>query len=223
MRIRPGIIVAVVTVLALVFGGRYLGWYGKRPAEVAGNPAEPAPTEVRETPAPTPEAAAPRIPAIAARRLAPAAAAQPAPSPTPELMTDWEQKIDDVLSGKEDEALKAKKLLDIFPRMPEEGQVEAAQHISNLLPDEQYPALSQTLTNARTPEAVLDVLMTDVLNRSNTIKLNALLDVARTPDHPKAEEARDVLEVFIDQDCGQDWSCWAAGVQKWLKENPDEQ
>ena len=40
--------------------------------------------------------------------------------------------------------------------------MEAAQHLSNLLPDEEYPALAQTLTNAHTPEAVLDVLMTDV-------------------------------------------------------------
>jgi len=135
---------------------------------------------------------------------------------------DWEQRIDDVLTAKEDEDQKAKRLLDLLPHLPEDGQVEAAQHLSNLLPDEQYAVLAQTLTNAHTPEAVLDVLMTDVLNRPNPIKLSTLLEVARTPDHPKADEARDVLEVFVDEDYGKNWDAWEAAVQKWLKENPDE-
>jgi hypothetical protein len=225
MRIRPGIFIAVVAVLAVLFTGRYLGWFGKRSTDVADTPVEaPAPTEVRETTTPPPPAP-PAIPTMAAARkpTPPPGALQPAPPTTPTLITDWEQRIDDVLGGKEDETLKAKKLLEIFPNMPEEGQVEAAQHISNLLPDEQYPALAQTLTNAHTSEAVLDVLMTDVLNRPNAIKLNTLLEVARTPDHPKAEEARDVLEVFVDEDYGQNWTAWSDAVQKWLKENPDEQ
>jgi hypothetical protein len=139
------------------------------------------------------------------------------------LIADWEQRIDDVLTAKEDENVKVKKLLEIFPNLPEEGQVEAAQHLSNLLPDEQYPALANTLTNAHAPEAVLDVLMTDVLNRPNSIKLYTLLDVARTPEHPKAEEARDVLEVFTDKDCGSDWACWKAEIDRFRKENPDDE
>ena len=127
-----------------------------------------------------------------------------------------------MLTGQEDEAQKAKLLLALFPKLPEDGQVEAAQHISNLLPDEEYSSLAQTLTNAAMPEAVLDVLMTDVLNRPNQLKLETLLDVARMPNHPKAEEARDVLEVFVDENYGEDWAAWKTAVEKWLKENPDE-
>jgi hypothetical protein len=73
-----------------------------------------------------------------------------------------------------------------------------------------------------TPEAVLDVLMTDVLNRPNPVKLGTLLEVARTPNHPKAEEARDVLEVYVDENFGEDWAAWQAAVEKWIKENPEE-
>lgn len=206
--------------------GRFAGWIGKSPTEVSSAPAPTEPAETPAPPAPAPPAetaAAPiPVPVVPPRPPTPpppVATATPAPAG---LITDWEQRIDDVLTAKEDENLKVKKLLEIFPNLPEEGQIEAAQHLSNLLPDEQYASLANTLTNAHAPEAVLDVLMTDVLNRPNPIKLSTLLDVARTPEHPKAEEARDVLEVFTDEECGVDWACWKQAIDKWLKENPDE-
>ena len=46
------------------------------------------------------------------------------------------------------------------------------------------------------PEDILDVLLEDVLNRPNTIKLPMLLEVARDPQNPKSAEAKDVLELF---------------------------
>jgi hypothetical protein len=228
MRIRPGILIAVVTVFVILFGGRYLGWFGGKPKEVVNHnepPVEtPAPPEERSTapmrPAgtglrPPPTATTPSVNAVTPPEVAtPPAAAGP--------ITDWEEKIDEVLTGPEDETQKAKRLLGLFPRLPEDGQVEAAQHLSNLLPDEEYAPLAHTLTNAAMPEAVLDVLMTDVLNRPNQVKLETLLGVARTPNHPKAEEARDVLEVFVDENYGENWAAWDAAVKNWLKENPDE-
>ena len=146
----------------------------------------------------------------------------PVAPPAGALITDWEERIDDLLTSKDDENLKAKHLLSIFHNLPEEGQIEAAQHLSNLLADEDYGALKSTLTNAAVSAEVLDVLMTDVLNRPNQIKLESLLEVARVPNHPNAEEAIDVLEVFVDENHGTDWAAWEAAVKKWLKENPDE-
>jgi hypothetical protein len=227
MRIRPGILIAIVAVFAVLIGGRFLGWYGGKPAELSGGGEPPAPgdaaTSTSETP---PLATAPPKP-NPARPLP--SAAQPTPTtgvpqvPTPASpIADWEEKIDGILTAQEEDGQKAKRLLAMFPNLPEDGQVEAAQHISNLLPDEQYSSLAQALTNAAMPEAVLDVLMTDVLNRPNQLKLETLLDVARTPNHPKAEEARDVLEVFVDENYGEDWAAWKNAVEKWLKENPDE-
>ncbi|HXJ59566.1 MAG TPA: hypothetical protein VNU68_23220 [Verrucomicrobiae bacterium] len=214
--------------------GRFMGWIGKSPTDLASRsaPAPPAASGSGEShgslPEPTPSLAPPPLAPVTPRPAAtttgtptPAPAPPPAPAPA-SLITDWEQRIDDVLTAKDDENQKVKKLLEIFPNLPEDGQVEAAQHLSNLLPDEQYASLANTLTNAHAPEAVLDVLMTDVLNRPNAIKLATLLDVARTPEHPKAEEAKDVLEVFVEGDCGNNWACWKEAIDKWLKENPDE-
>jgi hypothetical protein len=112
-------------------------------------------------------------------------------------------------------------LLSLLPNLPEDGQVEAAQHLSNLLSDEDFNLLGPTLTNAAVAEAVLDVLMTDVLNRPNNLKLPALLEVARIPGHPKASEARDILEIFVDDNFGEDWAAWQAAVGKWMAENPE--
>lgn len=229
MRIRPGIVIAVVVVFAVLFGGRKLGWFGGKPADSASNsPVPEATPEISPTvPAvpPPSQAAKPTPPVTPRTTTQPAVAVIPTtttPPPVQGLITNWEERIDDLLTTDGAEDKKAVQMLAMLPNLPEDGQVEAAQHISNLLPDEQYSALAPVLTNAHTAEAVLDVLMTDVLNRPNGVKLNTLLDVARVPGHPKAEEARDVLEVFVDENYGEDWTAWSNAVQKWLKENPDE-
>ena len=109
----------------------------------------------------------------------------------------------------------------MFPRLPEDGQVEVAQHLSNLVEDEDYASLGQLLKNAKLPEPVLDVLMGDLLNRPNAVKLPLFLDLARDPAHAKAEEAKDLLELYLDEDYGTDWNKWQQKMREWLKENPD--
>lgn len=244
--IRPGVIAAIIAVVGVLIAGKFLGWYGgKSNSATASSPEESAAATAtaREgtSPASLPEAR----PGMASRpnRAVPAAGHGLVPPGTPgspnvtavepvpvEALVggamlkegEWEQKLDDILGSNEDEKQKAERLLQMFPLLPEDGQVEISQHLSNLLEDDRYSALAQTFTNPATPEAVLDVLMADVLNRNNTIKLNTLLDVARTANHPKAEEAREVLEVFVDENFGDDWAKWQAAIQSWLKENPDE-
>jgi hypothetical protein len=249
--IRPGVIVAIIAVVGILIAGKFLGWYGGGKS-TSSTGAEPVPEESATTataregtpPSPLPEvrpgtpARPNQTPPGAGKGLVATAtpgspgspnvagvAPVPVELPTGGVMLkegEWEQKLDDILGSNEDEKQKAEKLLQMFPLLPEDGQVEISQHLSNLLEDDRYSALAPTFTNPATPEAVLDVLMADVLNRNNTIKLNTLLDVARTANHPKAEEAREVLEVFVDENFGDDWAKWQAAIQSWLKENPDE-
>ena len=63
---------------------------------------------------------------------------------------------------------------EMFPNLPEDGKEEVAQHLSNLVADEDYAPLGKLLTDATLPESVLDVLMADVLNRPNAVKLRAV-------------------------------------------------
>jgi hypothetical protein len=109
----------------------------------------------------------------------------------------------------------------MFPHLPPDGQAEIARHLSNLTPDSDYAGLGDYLKNPKMPEAVLDVLLADVLNRPGTLKLPMLLDIARQSDHPKAGEARELLELFLEEDHGKDWAGWETKMQQWLKDNPD--
>ncbi len=137
------------------------------------------------------------------------------------LMTDWEDRVDRILGDDSEVGEKARKMLELFPHFPEAGQVETAQHISNLLADEDYEKFGNYLTNSKTPESVQDVILADVLNRPNAIKLPLLLETARTPDNAKAAEAKEMLELYLEDDYGTDWNRWQQEMEKWLKENPD--
>jgi hypothetical protein len=137
------------------------------------------------------------------------------------LIPTWEDKVDDILGSANSDPDKAKQMLEMFPQLPADGQEEVARHLANLVPDQDYGPMRAYLTNASLPAAVLDILLGDVLNRPNSLKLPALLDVARTPQHPKAGEAKDFLELFLEEDYANDWDKWQAKMDEWLKANPD--
>ncbi len=137
------------------------------------------------------------------------------------LITNWEDKLDQVLGADTDEKQKAQQLLAMFPNLNEDGQIEVAQHLSNLVEDEDFPALAQYATNSALPESVLDILLSDALNRPNTMKLPLLLQIAQDPSNPKAGEAKDLLELYLEEDYGTDWAKWRTQMEAWLKDNPE--
>ena len=67
------------------------------------------------------------------------------------------------------------------------------------------------------------VLVTDLMNRSDVVKLPALLEVAKIPDHPYSEEAKTDLQIFLDQDNGNNWSKWNDAIREYLRKNPAEE
>jgi hypothetical protein len=188
----------------------------------------PAPLEIKATPAPAGERNAPAPSAPLAQR--PAATPRPAADPAqkadpapPRAMTDWEVKIDQVLQAKVDEAQAARMLINLLPTLPADGQAEAAQHISNLVLDENYSQVLPLVRNPALPEEVHDVFVTDLLNREDRIKLPALLEIAKIPNHPYHEEARTDLEVFLDEDYGNDWAKWDAALKDYLRKQALEE
>jgi hypothetical protein len=225
MRTFSKILVGVGIIAGIAGVGILIGWLGGRGSTP---PIQPPPT-VQPL---VDSAPANRLPLAGTNLSAPLTANAgsnstvqatiPSPSTnTTNLFADWENKVDEILSSDTDDTNKVKQLFDMFPHLPEEGQVEVAQHLSNLVPDENYAPLGQLLQNAKLPEAVLDVLMADALNRPNAVKLPVLLDVAQNPDNAKAGEAKDLLELYLDGDYGTDWNQWRQKLQDWLKENPD--
>ena len=172
-----------------------------------GLPAQPDPPTIAErptlpVPAPTVDTAPPQ--------------AAPTAAPT------WEDKLDEILGAESDDTNKVAELLVMFPTLSQEAKVEVAQHLSNLVEDENYAPLGNLLQDTQNSEEVLDVLMADLLDRPDSMKLPLLLEIARNPGHPHAGEAKDILELYIDEDYGNNWAQWDAGIKKYLAENPDE-
>jgi len=223
--VRVRILATLGVLVLVVLAGAVLGWFGGRgrapqiPISSIGHSASAQP--VREQPVsvpPTPISRSNRV------ELSTPAVSNTAPESvaiSTNLISDWEDKLDEILQADVKEDEKARKMLQIFPHLPPDGQTEVAQHLSNLVSDQDYAPLGKLLADDKLPEPVLDVLMADVLNRPNSLKLPELLEVARDPQHPKASEARDLLELFLEENYGNNWTQWQAKMDQWLKANPD--
>src|SRR6185312_734897 len=158
-------------------------------------------------------------------------ATAPAPIPTvqprnlantnPGATNEWEDKIDDIVGSDDPDTNKVAKLYALFPTLPPDGQEEVAQHLSNLVDDDDYAPLGDMLKNDKLPEGVLDELLADVLNRPNNLKLPLLLTVASDANHSKHDEAKDLLELYLGDDYGTDWNSWGEHMTNWLQQNPD--
>jgi hypothetical protein len=140
--------------------------------------------------------------------------------PPVEESRDWEKQLDDVLLSDTDANGKADRILALIPTAPTNAQVELSQHLVNMVQDDHYDGAAQLLTNPVTPAAVSTVLMNDLLNRNNTLKLPMLLSVARDDDHPLKDQAREMLELLIQEDDGTNWDQWDTSINTWLQNNP---
>jgi hypothetical protein len=134
---------------------------------------------------------------------------------------DWEEKIDDIVGSDDPDTNKVAKLYALFPTLPPDGQEEAAQHLSNLVDDEDYAPLGEMLKNDKLPEGVLDELLADALNRPNNLKLPVLFSVASDENNAKHDEAKDLMELYLGEDYGTDWNSWGTHMTNWLQQNPE--
>jgi len=179
-------------------------------------PPTPPPTPLAlatPTPAETPFPAPGNVPPVAANSPAAPAAPQ-VPNTVPPA---WENTIDGILRSNVSESQMAQMLINILPTLPEDGQIEAANHISNLLPDSDYGSVRPLLLNSNLPESVLSVFFTDLMNRNDPTKLNAFLDIAQISNHPFQAEALSDLQIYVGQDYGTNWAQWRTAVDQYLK------
>jgi hypothetical protein len=220
----------VIGVIAVVIAiGVGLGWFGvggRQPKGPTPTPPNPSPGSSLPDPNRHGQPVSPTVKSPTNSTPAALSTNRPATSTntvaTTTTITDWEEKLETILAAEGDDRDKVRQLLAMFSRLPQDGQVEVAQHLSNLVPDEDYDQqLKRLMVDAKLPEDVLDVLIADILNRPNSVKLLTLLEVARNPQHSKAEEARDLLELYLEENYGQDWNKWQAKTQQWLEKNPD--
>lgn len=226
MRLGPKILLAVGLIATVIAVGFWLARVFQSPTPTAGSAPE---VGTESTPANTHAGSAPTG---APREIVQPNDTQPqnpvtapeattAPAGATGLVTDWENKIDEVLRLDAAPSEVGKKFLEMLPQLPAEGRIEALEHAANLLADADYEPMGKLFTDPKITEEEVEILIRDVLNRSNAIKLPLLLQVARMTGHIKAGEAREILEVFLGEDYGQDWDKWQTKVDEFLKENSD--
>jgi hypothetical protein len=225
---RPKIVTWIAVLAAVVGLGLGIGWLATRstPLPPTQNTVESSAPNVGNKP--EPRVSEPRHTVRPVERPAQVAASEETPTAEPDPMpatisTNWEDRLDEILGSEDDDTNKVQQLFAMFPTLPAEGQDEIARHLSNLVEDENYSQLGQLAIDPKLPSEVLDTLLADLLNRPNATKLPAFLDIAFTPDHPKAEEAKELLELYLEPEEGmaQDKATWQKKLNEWLKENPD--
>jgi hypothetical protein len=133
---------------------------------------------------------------------------------------DWEDKLDGILLGDDDQNAKADKILALIKVAPAQNQQELAQHLVNMVQDDHYDGTAELLTNSATSPDVSEVLMNDLLNRNNSLKLPMLLALARNDNHPLKDQALDLLGLLTQEDNGTNWDQWGATIDTWLQNNP---
>jgi len=135
----------------------------------------------------------------------------------------WEAPINAILESPDDNDQVALRLAGLVPTLPPDGQVEAAQHMVNLLDDENYQSALQMLVSPATPGEVREVIYSDILNRPNTVKLPALVAVVGTPGHSLRDEALGTLQIFVGEDLGNNPQAWSDAVQQFLRVEASEE
>lgn len=217
---------ALIIAAALVCGG-LVGWLATRSPK--DSIAAPTP-ETPLTTVPTNSSTAGKPEQLASTRSSAEelkakirASRKMADSNDPNAVTElpeWQQKIDDIILANDEIDQKSEKILALLPTLKDpEQMVEAVQHLVNFVTDTNYTTTATLLVNPKTDEAVLQTLMADLLNRGNELKLPLFLQLAKDDNHPLVAEARELLQIYIQEDHGTNWVAWDKAVQQWLKES----
>ena len=155
--------------------------------------------------------------------LAPVAAR---PSPRYEDITQNAEPVEKVWQGLLNTILMqdihvneiANNVLVILPRLPLDGQLEAAQHLVNLSADEDYSKAESVYFSAGLHPNVRRIVFEDLMNRPNAIKLPLLVRTLKEYGHPMRNEALENLQVLTGRNEGNDPARWDNVVQNALEE-----
>ena len=189
-------------------------WFGLRSKPAPDGKAAGVATEAtNDSPAPEATSQTPRAFRHRDRSKSDATASDP--------MDVWDKQIDAILESKATDAEIADQLLELYPRVPAEGQADLILEIATRIASENYSKLSNIMTNAASSEEVVETLLTDLIDRPDKIRLPLLLDLARIQENPKSGDAHDLLEVLLGEDYGNNWDQWSKKISEWLASHPE--
>jgi hypothetical protein len=133
----------------------------------------------------------------------------------------WSEAIDTVLRDDTDSTAKSKRLIEMYGHLPASLQTEAAQHLVNFATDEHPEPVLEPLMKSGSTETAQGVLLLGLLQREDSIRLPALLQLARDPDHTANADALQYLHFLLEQNHGNDWTQWEHAIEARLKTAAD--
>ena len=87
------------------------------------------------------------------------------------------------------------KVNQILRRVSSKNRREATKALLNLVPDENFGVMLDTLFDKSQPDEVVSAIFDDVLNRPRETKEPILKEVAKDRDHVNCAEARRILDI----------------------------
>jgi hypothetical protein len=150
------------------------------------------------------------------------------PSPTaPAQFSDDHRELDETLrlfpgNTATDIANTAQALINLLPKLTKSGQTECAEHISNLLSDEEYPRVLQIWENPASDPDVLKVFAADLMNRPARVMMPTMLRAIKMLNHPYHEEAKRTMRILLDQDHGDNIPQWESAMNAFLEKEANE-
>jgi hypothetical protein len=143
-----------------------------------------------------------------------AAAATPETSKTSLPASEWAAKLAALTKSDAPPAEICRGLCELFPSLPEDGQLEALRQIVNLLPDADYGILRDLAETTPLPPSAWEILATDALTRPSSVNLPVLLEVLAHGPEPVRSEAKAELLAQLGGDYGDDWARWKEEIQR---------
>lgn len=146
---------------------------------------------------------------------------------TPTQLNDDRRKLDETLqlfpgNTSADIINTAQALINLLPELTKSGQVECAEHITNLLSDEEFPRALPIWVNPVSDPDVLEVFAKDLMNRPARVMMSAMLDAIKMLKHPYHEEAKRTMQNLLDQDHGDNIPQWERAMIAFLEKEADE-
>jgi hypothetical protein len=212
---KAGYPVMVLVLVAAIGAGLWMGRRADRPTEAPTLPSSTSTTKT--TPAPTPTAPTGDTP----KQMT--AAPTPEVTVPPPLPKEDEDKLHLWLTESETPADAANSILASWKELSDPGRTAAAQHLANLVADEQFQPVANILLDLKSSREVQDILFADILNRQDSVKWPLIMKVLETKDHPLSQEARTILTVVLGRDYGDDWSKWQDRVDRDLLKKGEAQ
>jgi len=141
----------------------------------------------------------------------------------PTSKMEWEEKIAFVLSSDSISPEKATRGLlgiTIDPKAPLSVRNDALEHALNLAEDKDFGAIQSIMGSGdnELPERLVQTILDDTLNRSDTIQLTTALKVIPSKHTAIVEEAIELLEFHLEMEFGDDIEKWNQAVATFIAE-----